>query len=1320
MRLYFVTFLYVLSLIAADGSRLYAKGIASPAPEVSSVDFIENRGQWDHPGRFVAPLHNGALFLTDSGFMYHFIDPGDMERYHDLLCDGGNNGAEPLPDTLPLHHHAYRVRFLGANTRPEYEVADKRRQYHNYFLGKDSSRWKGGVGLFGKVIQKDIYKGIDLVLHSEAQELKYDFVVSAGTDPGSIRMQFEGVEPVLNAQGELVIETSVNKIIEKAPYTYQVVNGERKVVSSRYRLEDGVVSFEFPESYDSRYALIIDPTLHFATYSTAKAGSYFAFSTTYDKEGNLYAGAQALSDGLAWPATTGAFQTKHAGISDIGINKYNASGTAIIYSTYFGGNDLEAANAMIVNDNNELIVVGSTSSINLPVTEGCYQSYLKSGTDIFVAHFNSSGTTLIGSSYIGGRLLENTVLEFDGRVQSGIPGYKDISSPIQVNYDREGNIWVFSNTFSRDFPVTANAFQKELAGNSDAVLFQLDATCSRLLYSTYLGGSGTDAGFGLEWNRDGNLVICGTTLSKDFPVTSGVLHSVAQGMSDGFVCIVDPSTGSLKASTYLGTDNIDWAVGVQVDPDNNVYVLGRTLGNYPISPGIYHMDSTDLFIDKLSADLDRSLLSTRLGRKQSSSTTARYLPYSFLLDNCENVYVTGIIYNIAGMPVTDDAFMSDPNVFWYIVLKPQFSDILFGTYFGAPDDVGAHVHAGVQRMDPDGIVYQSFCSNSAGFFTTPGVVGQDKLNTGQDMLSFKFSFSFSGVRSVISLAEGQNDTGCAPYTVQFQNDSRSPFAMDFTWDFGDGSPVTRATHPTHTFYKPGTYKVVLHAHSDSACKTNDYDTLVITVFDIQEPQVVTSDTIVCASTDEVPLTVYITNRSYNNRIRWEPAAGILSGGDKDTVLVNPHVSQVYYVRVSDTIPGICGISVTDTVHVDFAPRVLRIHTPDTAVCEGARIQVRATGTEGYTYKWIPGSDTDDSTLLEPVITARTSNYYHVIASYPGCKDTVASLYIDVQPVPQVTVSEDVYVCPGDQVALTSLVTPYRNDYRYYWSNAADSHTYRQANLSFTASVSGVYYLEVLTPAGCAARDSALVTVYPAVAAEAIADTGVCPGDSIRLWASGGVHYKWLPGYGLNDTTVRDPVAHPQTSTMYVVTIVNEYGCSDSHHVWLEVYPNAVLNMPDSISLYPGESYHVEPATNCYYFEWFPPSGISDIYSATPVFQPEVRTRYFVTAFTEHNCVVKDSIDILVEASILDMPNAFSPSGLNNTFRPARNGIARLNRFTIYNRWGNVVFSTSDINEGWDGTYNGMIQPLGVYIYVIDAVLDNGRIVRSEGNVTLLR
>lgn len=556
--------------------------------------------------------------------------------------------------------------------------------------------------------------------------------------------------------------------------------------------------------------------------------------------------------------------------------------------------------------------------------------------------------------------------------------------------------------------------------------------------------------------------------------------------------------------------------------------------------------------------------------------------------------------------------------------------------------------------------------------------------------------------------------------MTFNNNSTSPYTMNYIWDFGDGTTST-ATSPSHTYTNPGVYNIILHAHSDSACITDDYDTMTLTVLQTVLPDITVHDTIICSPEQSIDLSVTIHNPSPNNTILWTPPTGILAGADQPVVTVDPAINTIYYVTVKDTIPGICGFSTTDTVHIDFAPRVLNIITADTVVCEGSQVQVAAESSSGFTFSWSPSTGVSDTTALEPVITVNQPETYTLTGHHEGCPDTSQTLTIDMHYIPHVDLGPDIEVCQWQPVALQSHVTPFRNDYIYQWTPAAGLVNPSGPDAQFRSDTSGRYTLNVQTPIGCSGSDSVYVTVFPGGFGGISTDTAYCPPGEAPLWASGGTAYQWDPAYGLDDAVSATPMASPETSTDYTVYITNEHGCLDTEKVSVRVYPLAVITIPDSITVYPGEAYHLEPGTNCLYFNWFPTNGLNSTGIADPVFSPSVRTRYFVTASTEHGCVTHDSIDVLVNPTVLDMPNAFTPGhGNNGVFKVSKRGIAGLKEFSIYNRWGNKVFSTTNIDEGWDGTFNGKPQPMGTYIFNIEAVAPDGHHFRQQGNVTLIR
>lgn len=1303
----------LLSAFSVQGKGKHpATGLLPAATPRTNLDFVENKGQWDNQAKFKADIPGGALFLTNNGFVYNFVSADDLEKIHEMEHEEGKDASSEK-----IRHHAYKITLNGANINPVQSGLNKRSYHHNYFIGNDKSKWAGKVGVYEKINSANVYQGIDLSVYSKGMSVKYDFVVHAGANPDQIALSFEGVSPTLTEAGDLKIVTSVNEVLEQAPYCYQVIDGKTIEVESAYKIENGQIKFSFPNGYNSNFDLVIDPILVYASFSGGTTSAFYAHSTTYDNLGNTY--TAALSYGVGWPTTLGSFQNIYPGSYCPSITKVNATGATIIYATYYGGNGATQPNTMRVNDNYELVMAGYTGASNLPLTTNAFQTTLSGSSDLYVVRFNSDGSALLGSTYVGGSGLECT-LPGTTTIYTSLGGSSTPYNPAEVAFDSDGSIWVTSNTGSTNFPVTTNATQSTLAGSHDAVIFNISANCSVLNYSTYFGGDGWDGGISIELNENNTkLVVAGWTQSSSLPNTTGAFLSSNQGGTDGFVTVYDRTALSNTRTSYLGTANVDHAHRVAFDRSGNIYVAGRSVsGTYPVTTGAYSVPNGTVFIQKLDTGLTMGLASTKIG-----GTNGSLIPTAMIIDICDNILVATIGSGTqSGMPLTPDAFETAARPFWFCALTENFGDLFFGSYFGSTAD---HFHPGVARMDPNGIIYHSVCAagspTSVFFPTTPGSFSPNKMNgSTNDNITFKFNFEATGVQSnfILDPTLVQNDTGCVPYTIKLRNTSTS--SKEYFW-YENTAFISSDTNLTHTFTVPGIYTIMLHSKNDSSCVTDDTAYMTFVILETNPPVFTVSDTTVCSLPQSIVLNMDLQNPSPNNTIVWGPATGILSGNGTTALTVNPSLNNTYWVVVKDTIPGICGFSASDTVHIDLSPRALQIVTPDTTVCEGSIINMIANGTPGYTYRWQPAIGVSDTTILQPQISINQSNLYTLTASYPNCQDTSVFVNIDMHFMPHLTLGQDVYICEWQEVALQSTVTPYRSDYIYQWTPTTGLNFPNGPNASFYADTTIMYHLNVKTPIGCADEDSILVTVYPGGFGEVVADTGYCPGnEKIELWARGGVSYKWTPDFALSNNKIANPIANPGTSTQYTVYITNQHGCVDTEMVMVNVYPQAIINIPDSVTVYPGERYQMEPNTNCLYFTWFPTSGLNNSTIGNPLMSPEVRTRYIVTATTEHGCVTTDSIDVFVEETKLDMPNAFAPNGTNNTFKPVKRGIASLKEFSVYNRWGNKIFTTNNIDNGWDGTFNGVAQPTGVYIYFIDAVTDNGKVFTQKGNVTLIR
>ena len=452
---------------------------------------------------------------------------------------------------------------------------------------------------------------------------------------------------------------------------------------------------------------------------------------------------------------------------------------------------------------------------------------------------------------------------------------------------------------------------------------------------------------------------------------------------------------------------------------------------------------------------------------------------------------------------------------------------------------------------------------------------------------------------------------------------------------------------------------------------------------------------------------------------WTPAAGLDSTNIKDPV-ATPTVTTTYMVNA--TSPTGCDVSAGVTISiVSVAASILN---PDTAICKGESVQVIANGPPSLTYQWLPTAGISISNVLDPIISPDTSATYYLTGIVPGCSGFMDSIKIDVQPYPVVYIGGNLNVCKHDTVHLTAFVSPdWYTHYIYNWSPATGLDNTSTSSVVFTAGDSTNLIVMVSTPAGCKGVDSAEVMVHN-IGGVSINDTTICPHDSIQLkpvTLNPSLTYQWHPGLYLSDSNAVNPWAYAITSQYYWAIATNQYGCHDTISLNLSVHPNAVLYLGDSVILYPGESYQITPQTNCTSFSWSPPSGLSSNDISNPVVNAEINTKYIVTGATEWGCMTKDSIDIYIGNTLLAVPNAFTPgNSANNLLKILKKGMATLNYFRIYNRWGNLVYESNDIDGGWDGTYHGVAQPFGVFVYTIEAITNTGVVFKQHGNVTLIR
>ena len=992
MKLRYI-FLYCCMLFSALAS--YAQ---------SPVEFIENKGQWGDWFQYKATTSGGDVLLENDGFRYVLGDPAINNK-----MDSFHLGLIKKPPTL--NFHVYKVMFEGANKTV---LVGRKPQpvYYNYFLGNDRNTWKSDIHPCLAVDYDKLYEGIDMHVSSDKGYMMYEFMVQPKADAAQIKLKFEGQSNLHIKNSKLIIHTTVGDVEELKPYVYQYVNDQRVDIPCEYKLNGNELTFNFPEDYDHSRLLVIDPTVIFCTLTGSTADNW-GFTATYDNAGNFYAGGlvNTVTYGGSFPITPGAFQTSYGGGygagaiadggaygADISIIKYNPTCSSKIYATYIGGLGNEHPHSMIVDTANNLIIAGRTKSQNYPVTLSAYDTVNNGGWDIVVTKLNAAGTALIGSTYIGGS--GDDGVNFDStEYGAGHLKYNygdDARSEVQV--DKQGNIYVAGCTSSSNFPTTSTAIATTLSGLQDGVAFKLNSTVSSLIWSTYISGNGDDAAYVLAFDTgQAAIYVAGGTNSTNLPVTAGSLHNTYQGdTADGFVLKFKNSFPyNVLKGTYVGTSNYDQVYGIQVSSDNSVYVMGQSVGgSFPVTSGTYSNANSCQFAMKMDADLSTDLVSTVFGNGDATHTNIS--PVAFLIDTCQNVYISGWGGNLgfssiksglcSGMPLSSDAFQTttDGRDFYFIVLGQNMASLRYATYYGRNSDVadqGEHVDGGTSRFDKHGIIYQAICANCIGgpaFPTTAGAYATLDGSPNCNEAALKIAFNIGPVSA--SITAGPSTSGCAPLTVNFTNTSNN--GLTFLWNWGDGTGTDTAYAPSHTFTTPGVYTVTLSAANSNACfKTTDTAHLVITV---------STDTISPA------FNVFVTDSCgpYTASFSNTSVYGTEAGAAAHTVFTWSFGDGTTFTGATPPMhsyPGTGTYTVTlvmmDTTACnspDTVTKIIGIHgqrvtasfSITDSVCEGVPVGVTNNSTNATTYLWDFGNGTT-STSASPVVTFDTVGTFSI-------------------------------------------------------------------------------------------------------------------------------------------------------------------------------------------------------------------------------------------------------------------------------------------------------------------------------------------------------
>jgi uncharacterized protein (TIGR03437 family) len=624
-------------------------------------------------------------------------------------------------------------KLVGANPRVRPEGAGPLAAGANYILGNDPQQWRAGVPLFGRAVYRSLYPGVDLVFHGTAGAMEYDFVIQPGASVRPIALEVSGGSALrLEPDGALAIATSAGEIRWHKPEVYQMAAGVRSAVAGRFALHGRRVSFALGP-YDHSRALIIDPTLSYASY-LGGSGNDAARGIAVDASGNMYITGYTISNNL--PVTTGAFQTAyHGGSADVGIvgdafvAKFTAAG-ALAYVTYIGGSQDDAGSAIAVDSSGNAYVTGQTDSANFPTVAGSLQTtYQGAGGngfygpagDAFVLKLDAAGSALVYSTYLGGSLDDRgTAIAVDSSVNAYVGGTTlstnfPVKSAYQATYKGGGG----SPSYCCGNPAPLMSF-------GDGFLAKLNPTGTALVFSTYFGGSLDDTVTSLAIDSSGNIYIGGSTLSSDLPMLNAYQSHYAGNatatvqpflfMGDGYVAEFN-STGSLVFSTYLGGSSDDAVMALAIDSAGAVYVTGFTSStNFPVTAnapqskygGGGKMEGIligDAFAAKISPATKSLVYSTYLGGSKDDAGMA------IAVDSAGNAFIGGFA-NSTDFPITSSTALQavfggasnagQPTGDGFLTqISPDGSKILYSSYYGGQSDDAV----GALALDAQGNLY---------------------------------------------------------------------------------------------------------------------------------------------------------------------------------------------------------------------------------------------------------------------------------------------------------------------------------------------------------------------------------------------------------------------------------------------------------------------------------------------------------------------------------------------------------------------------------------------------------------------------------------
>lgn len=1300
----------------------------------NGLEFIENKGQWESNILYKADILNGAMFLEKNKLTFHIREPRKIHV------------KEPDPIDKIYKSHAFNMTFLNTNLDVKIKSSGIYSNYYNYFIGNDSSKWRGDCRAYSEIHYLNIYPNIDLKITSFQGRPKYSFFLKKGAKLSDIKMEYNGLESIeKDPAGNILSKTSLGYSTDMKPLSYIISKENRFSIPSQFILKNNQISFEV-DNYELKEneILEIDPEIIFSTYSGSTADNFGA-TATYDFFGNLY--GSGLVFGTGYPASLGAFQSTFNGQTDIAITKFNATGSVRIYSTYIGGSSYDVPHSLVVDQNSRLILLGTTSSSNYPTTSNSFDNTFNGGTalnmnifnfflglgieypngaDVVITKFNSSGNALLGSSFFGGSGTDGV-----GTASSLIVNYGDCLRG-EILVDTLDNIYIATMSNSTDLPVVTNSLFKNNAGGFDGIIAKFNTNLSNLLSFSHIGGAGDDALYDMAFDKNKNIVVTGGSNSLNYPTTTSAFSTSNSGGVDGIISSFNNNFSTLRFSGYYGTSDYDQIYFVELNNNDEIHVFGQSdvaSGSFYSSNALYGQANSGQFISIFNPSFTSRIRSTMFGDNDRFPDIS---PTAFLVDYCDKIFITGWGSNlggfntyqlsVAGLPVTANAYQSSTlgNGFYMMILEGDLSQLFYGSFFGGTTALSdEHVDGGTSRFDKNGIIYHAVCAGCGGqnnfpiFPSASAVVSGTNQSSNCNLGVLKFDFGLP------AKANFSSSTNCAPGNIQFTDLSHIVGTnATYQWDFGNGNTST-LKNPTSFYTTPGIYNVKLIVNNPQSC--NITDTIIKPVLvlgysstSLPEKSVCPGNSVRIGFPNVIDPTITIS---------WTPTNTI----DDPNILApyaNPTNTTIYKAIVTK---GSC----IDTFFqkVSITNDLVNIKA-DSIICKNDTVSIIATPLTGASYNWSPSDliiNGSGATVLAKL--EKGSTIYLKGVDTNNCQ-FMDSIFINVFDQNTFFIKTlDTLSCKFDSVEIEVSYLP---NIQYNWTPTAPITSGIGTNkIKGYINTNTLFIVTGTLSRGCSISDSLFIK-KDSNFIKLSANPVLCRLDTITIKATSNSNYKytWNPSNWIEnkDTLVR-----------YIMLDKVQYRCD------ISVLPSNKCKYFDTITLdhsrllddleaiatptrieFGDSSRLLAKAQNGVDFTWSPKESLDKYLIPSPWAKPKTTTIYEVVVKDRNGCKKSDTAEVEVYFEDCDdpevyVPNAFTPNndGKNDALYVRGNNIVKM-YFAIFDRWGQLIFETNTQKKGWDGTYKGILLEPTVYAYYLDVECIGGARLKKSGNITLLK